>query len=180
MPPTLLSFRTLTPDDQDRLWHWLHVALWDPPPAPPRPLEVLQAPGVRIYAEGWGQPGDVGVVALVNGVEAGACWMRVLPAGTGLGSVDAVTPQLGIALEPAFQHRGHGKPLMREALARARQAGHRRVALTVHPENPARFMYQACGFQHTDLRGHYWLMVAKLGPAPSGNASGGPSGGAAA
>jgi hypothetical protein len=31
-----LHFRPLVPTDQDRLWHWLHVALWDPPPAPPR------------------------------------------------------------------------------------------------------------------------------------------------
>lgn len=166
MPPTLLRFRALTPDDQDSLWHWLHVALWDPPPAPPRPLDVLQAPGVRIYAEHWGQPGDVGVVALVNGVQAGACWMRLLPQGIGLASVDAATPQLGIALEPAFQHQGHGKPLMQAALAQARQAGHRRVALTVHPENPARFMYQVCGFQQTGLRGHYWLMLAELGDGP--------------
>jgi hypothetical protein len=80
------------------------VALWDPPPAPLRPVEILQSPAVRIHVEGWGRETDCGVVAVVDGVDAGACWMRVLPAGTGLASVDAVTPQLGMALEPAFQH----------------------------------------------------------------------------
>ena len=68
----MLSFRKLVPADQDKLWHWLHVALWDPPPAPLRPIEILQHPGVRIYAEDWGRAGDVGVVAMVDGVEAGA------------------------------------------------------------------------------------------------------------
>ncbi len=163
MNPPLLRFRPLVAADQDRLWHWLHVALWDPPPAPLRPVEALQSPAVRIYVEGWGRETDCGVVAVVDGVDAGACWMRVLPHGTGLASVDAVTPQMGIALEPDYQHKGHGKPLLREALACAARAGHARVALTVHPENPARFLYQSCGFEQVDVRHGYLLMVARVG-----------------
>jgi ribosomal protein S18 acetylase RimI-like enzyme len=158
----MLDFRALTADDQDRLWHWLHVALWDPPPAGLRPIEVLQGDGVRVYAEGWGRPTDVGVVARVDGLDAGACWMRLLPVGVGFGSVDAVTPQLGIALEPAFQHRGYGRPLLLEALAAARRAGYRRVSLTVHPENPAQFMYERCGFRKVERRNSYHLMVAEV------------------
>jgi ribosomal protein S18 acetylase RimI-like enzyme len=158
----LLTFRTLTAADQDNLWHWLHVALWDPPPAPPRPLEVLQSPGAHIYAEGWGRATDIGVVAVVDDKDAGACWMRLLPLGTGLASVDPSTPQLGIALEPEYQHKGFGRPLMLEALARAWHSGHRQVALTVHPENPARFMYQSCGFKQVERRNNYWLMVASV------------------
>lgn len=118
----MLGFRPLAAHDQPRLWHWLHVTLWDPPPAGLRPLEVLQADGVRVYAEDWGRATDVGVVAQVDGVDAGACWMRLLPAGVGLASVDDTTPQLGVALEPPFQHRGLGGP------AAARGARPRRSA----------------------------------------------------
>ena len=75
-----LAFRPLVRADQARLWDWLHVALWDPPPAGLRPRAVLDDPRVRIYAEDWGRPGDVGVVAEVDGVAAGACWLRLLPA----------------------------------------------------------------------------------------------------
>jgi ribosomal protein S18 acetylase RimI-like enzyme len=157
-----LRFRPLASGDQDKLWRWLHVALWDPPPAGPRPIEVLQAPGVRIYAEEWGRPTDVGVVAQVDGVDAGACWLRLLPEGVGLGFVDTATPQLGIALEPQFQHQGYGRPLMNEALAAARRAGYKQVSLTVHPQNPARFMYESCGFRTVELRNTYRLMVASL------------------
>ena len=162
--PKGMSFRPLVPADQEMLWHWLHVALWDPPPAPLRPIEVLQAPGAQIYAENWGKPTDVGVVAQVDGRDAGACWMRLLPVGVGLGSIDAHTPQLGIALEPEFQHRGYGEPLMREALAAARRAGYRQVSLTVHPENPARHLYARCGFREIDRRSTYRLMLATLDP----------------
>jgi hypothetical protein len=79
-PHELLRFRTLAPEDQDKLWHWLHVALWDPPPAVLRPIEVLKVPGVRIYAENWGKHSDVGLIAQVDGTDAGACWVRLLPA----------------------------------------------------------------------------------------------------
>jgi ribosomal protein S18 acetylase RimI-like enzyme len=156
----VLGFRSLEPKDQDKLWHWLHVALWDPPPAALRPMEVLQAPGVRIYAEDWGRPSDIGVVAQVNGVDAGACWIRLLPMGVGLASVDASTRQLGIALEPPFQRKGYGQPLMLKALAAAREAGFAKVALTVHPANPAQHLYERCGFRKLGLRNGYHLMVA--------------------
>lgn len=157
----MLTFRPLLPQDQSRLWDWLHIALWDPPPAPLRPREVLEHPGVRIYAEGWGGPGDIGMVAVRDGTDAGACWMRLLPAGVGLASVDAATPQLGIGLAPAFQRQGIGRPLMQAALAAAWQAGHAQVSLTVHPDNPARRLYAACGFEEAGLRGSYHLMLAR-------------------
>lgn len=169
-PRSALRLRPLVPGDQARLWHWLHVALWDPPPASLRPLEVLQQPGVRIYAEDWGrggEAGDIGVVATLDGEPEpiGACWMRQLPAGVGLASVDEQTPQLGIALEPAFQHRGHGGALMRAALRAARERGVRQVSLTVHPQNPAIALYERCGFVRQGLRGSYHLMLARLDQA---------------
>jgi ribosomal protein S18 acetylase RimI-like enzyme len=158
----LLQFRPLAAEDQEKLWHWLHVALWDPPPAGLRPIEVLQVPGVRIYAENWGKHSDVGVVAQVNGADAGACWLRLLPVGIGLASVDTETPQLGIALEPEFQHKGYGRPLMIEALKAASLAGYRQVSLTVHPDNPAQHMYERCGFRKIERRNNYHLMVASV------------------
>jgi ribosomal protein S18 acetylase RimI-like enzyme len=154
--------RPLQRDDQSRLWEWLHIALWDPPPAPLRPREVLDHPGVRIYAEDWGKPGDIGVVAQVDGVDAGACWMRLLPEGVGLAYVDTRTPQLGIALSPQFQRRGFGEPLMRAALRAASDYGYGQVSLTVHPENPAIALYERCGFRRRELRNTYHLMTVAL------------------
>lgn len=161
-PAAMLETRSLRPDDQDSLWNWLHIALWDPPPAPLRPRQVLASPQVRIYAEAWGRPGDVGVVGVVNGTDVGACWMRLLPDGVGLAFVDAHTPQLGIALIPAFQRQGLGGPLLFAALAAARDAGYRQVSLTVHPENPAIALYRRSGFVMQGFRGTYHLMLAEL------------------
>ena len=160
-----LRTRPLVAKDQDRLWDWLHVALWDPPPAGLRPREILQAPPVRIYAEDWGRAGDVGVVGELDGESEpiGACWMRCLPAGR----------WLGIELTPArrswafhccrrFSTKDMVQVLMMAALNAARDHGYRQVSLTVHPQNPAIRMYQRCGFEKRDVRNGYHLMVATL------------------
>jgi len=158
----MLRFRTLEREDQARLWDWLHIALWDPPPAPLRPRELLQSPHVRIYAETWGQPGDVGVVAHIEGNGIGACWIRALPQGVGMASIDARTPQLGIALEAPYRHRGFGKELLLAGLQAASAAGYKNVSLTVHPLNPAIRMYEGCGFVKREIRNSYHLMVAHV------------------
>ncbi len=158
-----MNLRPITPADQAVLWDLLHVALWDPPPAGLRPRDVLDHPGVRIYAEDWGlREGDVGVIGEIDGRIAGACWMRLIKDGVGLGYVDNATPQLGIALFPAYQHRGHGKPLMMGALEAARAHGYAKVSLTVHPENPASHLYAKCGFVEREVRRTYRLMVCGL------------------
>jgi len=157
-----VTTRAREPVDQSRLWDWLHLALWDPPPAPLRPREVLSNPAVSIYAEDWGREGDVGVVGEVDGKPIGACWMRVIPGGAGLGHVDDDTPQLGIALEPEHRGKGLGRRLMLAALEAARAHGYRQVSLTVHPQNPAQFLYESCGFENREIRKTYHLMVALL------------------
>lgn len=78
----MLRFRPLVAHDRDALWEWLRVALWDPPQAGPRRVDVLQHPGVRIHAAAWGQPPELGIVAVVNGRDASACWARLLPEST--------------------------------------------------------------------------------------------------
>ena len=157
----MIRIRSLEPRDQPLLWELLHVALWDPPPAPLRPRSVLDLPEVRIYAEDWGRPGDVGVVGEIDPgpTAAGACWMRLIKGGIGLGYVDDDTPQLGIAVFPQYQHRGYGEQLMKAALLAAAAHGYRQVSLTVHPENPAIKLYERCGFRKVGLRRTYHVMV---------------------
>ena len=164
----MLRIRPLRSDDQAMLWEWLHVSLWDPPPAPMRPRVLLDDPRVGIHAEAWGRPGDLGVVGELEGEASpiGACWMRLMPEGVGFAYVDATTPQLGIALSSRFRPQGHGRRLMRAALDSARSAGHEQVALTVHPQNPAIALYESFGFEKKAVRNTYHLMVARLAPSP--------------
>ena len=52
--------------------------------------------------------------------------------------------------------------MMRAALEAAARHGYRRVALSVHPENPARKLYRRCGFVQVDVRRTYLIMVCEL------------------
>ena len=52
-------------------------------------------------------------------------------------------------------------------LPAATDAGYRQVSLTVHPQNPAIRMHEACGFRKAGLRNTFHLMVAPLGTAPA-------------
>ena len=156
---SVMKIRSLEPIDQQQLWNWLHIALWDPPPSGLRPRKVLQDPGVRIYAEYWGKAGDVGVVAVLDDRDIGACWMRLLPASVGLAFVDEQTPQLGIAVQPDYQRQGYGTQLLQAALIAATAAGYCQVSLTVHPQNPAIGLYEHCGFTRRGTRNSYLLMI---------------------
>ena len=141
-----LRFRPLVQADQAALWDWLHLSLWDPPAAPPRPREVRQHPAVRIYAEGWGRGADLGMVAVLDGRDAGACWMRLLPEGIGLASVDAATPQLGIALETGFRRQGIGTRLMRAIETSAQAAGRTLLVLDTRKGSIAEGLYRKLGY----------------------------------
>lgn len=159
-----LRIQPLLPSDQEAVWDLLHIALWDPPPAPLRPRDVLNSPEVRIYAEDWGRrEGDIGVCGRLDGVAeiVGACWLRLVTGGVGLSYIDDITPQLGIALLPAHQRRGYGKKLLLAALAEAGRR-YRQVALSVHPDNPAAGLYQRCGFKQVDVRRNYLIMVRDM------------------
>ena len=54
--------------------------------------------------------------------------------------------------------------LLQAAAAR----GHRQVALTVHPLNPARRLYERCGFRVVEERRGYLLMLVRLDAALPG------------
>jgi RimJ/RimL family protein N-acetyltransferase len=159
-----LRIRPIAAHDQSLLWELLHVALWDPPPAPMRPRAVLDQPAVRIYAEGWGRHGDVGVIGELaqDGAPVGAAWMRLIEDGAGLAWIDPQTPQLGIGLFAPYRRRGHGERLLRAALDAGRAWGYRQVSLTVHPQNPAIALYERCGFRKVGVRRTYHLMIGTL------------------
>jgi diamine N-acetyltransferase len=56
----------------------------------------------------------------------------------------------GLLIDVGFQRQGHGRRAVEAALEMlATEHGHRRFALSYHPANPAKGLYQALGFQET-------------------------------
>jgi ribosomal protein S18 acetylase RimI-like enzyme len=118
-------------------------------------FDVMRDPILRRAVEGWGRPGDMGVVAeLGQGSHArlvGAAWLRLYSEAEPLyGYVDERTPALVISLEPALRGFGIGSEMLRALLEAAREAGGERVSLSVDPGNRAKRLYERFGFREID------------------------------
>ena len=172
MADAVVRLRPSTAADQAFLYEMLHEANnWDLPADAPRPplAETLVEEVVTRYVDGWGRPGDDGVIAEAGGEPVGGCWFRLFTADHhGWGFVAPDVPELGIAVAPAWRRRGIGARLLAAAVARARQAGHPAISLDVMLENPARVFYERAGFHcvATDEEAQACTMVLDLTGGP--------------
>ena len=140
--------RALTPSDEPFLWEMLYQAIYVPPGFAPFPREVVEQPEIARYVKGWGRTGDSGFVAVdaLSQQPVGATWIRLFTAvHPGYGYVNDATPELTIALLPDWRGRGVGSQLMTAMLAAARH-DYAAVSLSVSATNPARRLYERCGF----------------------------------
>jgi GNAT superfamily N-acetyltransferase len=121
----------------------LYLALFVAPGQPALPRSVLRDPRVARYVDGWGAPGDRGLIARVDGVEVGAAWVRYFTAGEpGYGFVDERTPELSVAVLAAYRGKGIGTQLV-ELLVE----GVPSISLSCDPANPAWRLYLRLGFE---------------------------------
>ena len=156
------QLRPATAADQDLLRHMLHLAIFVPPGMEPPPASIIADPAIARYAAHWGQrPGDLGLVASESGHDAGAAqdigavqgigaaqdigaaWLRYFTTDEpGFGFVDAATPELTIAIEPAHRGQGVGTQFMAQLFQDAGGP----VSLSCDPRNPAYRLYRRFGF----------------------------------
>jgi ribosomal protein S18 acetylase RimI-like enzyme len=109
--------------------------------------EVLQEPELAVYVDGWGRPGDTGLLARVDGDRAGAVWARRFQDDDhGYGFVDQRTPELTLAVAAAHRGRGLGRCLLTAMLVELRLQEVGQVSLSVETDNPALALYEDLGF----------------------------------
>jgi len=108
---------------------------------------VLARPELAHYVSGSPRPGELGVVA-EDGPPVGAARLRLLPEhDRGYGFADAETPELSIGAVPTHRGRGIASLLLKALVLSAREQRHEALSLSVEPDNPARRLYERCGFQ---------------------------------
>jgi ribosomal protein S18 acetylase RimI-like enzyme len=145
---TTITVRSATANDMAFLARmFVEAALWRPE-WPRVALEVLlENPQIAGYFAGWGRAGDVALVAACEGEPAGAAWFRRFSADApGYGFVAGDVPELGIAVVASRRGRGVGVALLGALQRAAIERGHPGLSLSVHPDNPARRMYERLGF----------------------------------
>lgn len=159
-----MNIRPATKDDVSFLKTMLYEAARWNPDWPREPIEeVLADPMLVRYHEGWGRPGDGGVIAEIEGEPVGAAWYRLFPTeAPGYGYVDDKIPELSIAVVPMHRRKGIGHALLRACMVQAREEGFQALSLSVAVHNRSRMMYQRAGFEKVSEDGDSWVMVANL------------------
>ena len=140
------SLRHARADDEPFLLRMLFYAAHanDEPGATPE--QLLANPALARYVVGFGRAGDLGVVAEGGRGPVGAAWVRLLAGDNrGYGWVDDDTPELAIAVAPAWVGKGLGTEMLRELLGAAR-GRYPAISLSVRRDNPARRLYLRLGF----------------------------------
>ncbi|GHF93175.1 MULTISPECIES: GNAT family N-acetyltransferase [Amycolatopsis] len=144
-----MILREATPSDGDFLADMLVAAVnWSSEWKRKSRRRVLAAPDTGHYVADWPRGGDLGVVADVDGEAVGAAWLRFFSAeDPGYGFVAADVPELTIGVAAAWRGRGVGRALLRALEGRAREAGVRRISLSVERKNFAQRLYLAEGYE---------------------------------
>jgi GNAT superfamily N-acetyltransferase len=133
------------------------------PPDRELPADAREMPHVRRFLDGWGRPGDVGVVALDDTHRPlGAAWARVMDKPLLRDDKDAAVAELAIAVEPHARGRGVGRTLLDALAEAAGTAGHRELSLSVSPRNPAHRLYVRCGYEPVGEGAHGLVMRRRL------------------
>lgn len=154
-----LSFRKMDVNDYEFLMDMHYESIHIVEHKPPK-LELLNDPNLKKYHEGWGRQGDRALLALMNDVPIGAGWYRLFDeSNRGYGFVDRETPELGIAVLPAYRGQGVGVKLMQELIQQAQKDGFPSLSLSVDPSNQAAVrMYEKLGFVYCGVSGTSWTM----------------------
>ena len=120
LPPNL-RFRLTTPRDEPILRDMLYLAVFVPPGSPLADYSVVAQPELARYVSGWGRRGDDGIIAVgSSGEPIGAVWLRLWSEHDhGYGFINALTPELSVAVRPEARGGGIGTQLLRRLLQRA-------------------------------------------------------------
>jgi ribosomal protein S18 acetylase RimI-like enzyme len=157
--PDGVTIRRLGPADLPFLRRMLDAAVfWRPQPQSVvgRVRQRLVRPFLRLivrrylalYHAGWGRPGDLGVIAEIDGEPVGAAWYRFFTNDShGDGFIDEQTPELAIAVSEGYRGRGIGRALLLAVAHAAREAGVGRIGLSVDHDNPAKRLYASVGYR---------------------------------
>ena len=158
-----MRIRTGTDKDLPFLSRMLFEAFfWSPGHDRPTLEEFLRDPRFQLLGN-WGRPGDLSVIAEVDGMPVGAAWCRLWTAENhSYGYVDAVTPELGMAVDPECRSRGIGRALLRTLIEELRSQGVPALSLSVDPSNFARQLYESEGFVRAGQSGTSWTYVKHL------------------
>lgn len=159
-----LMIRPLLSAEYSLLDDFLYLSIFQPEGREPLPRSIIFEPKLRIYTEGFGtDKDDYSLCAEVNAKIAGIVWARNIDA---YGSIDARTPELAIAVLPAFRGQGIGYALLLRMLESLEAAGYQACSLSVQKLNRAHKLYFQLGFEIYREDEEEYILVRRFNHEP--------------
>ena len=171
-----MRIRPVSPPDLAFLAEMTLLAAIPPGPLPEGAAGLAR---VRRWTEGWGRPGDLGVVAWDGDERIGAAWCRFQDEAIVRADGGAAMAEIAIAVVPSRRSRGVGGELLAALGNEAARHGHQDLCLTVGAANPALRLYERAGFTTVSRVGGRVAMATRLpahveqcpDPQPSGRSA---------
>jgi GNAT superfamily N-acetyltransferase len=117
---------------------------------------IIFTPELYPYISDFGKENDIGLIAEIDGKLIGAIWTRFFK---GYGFIDEKTPELSMAIDIDFRHKGIGSKLLDSMLLELQKLNYQQVSLSVDKRNFAYKLYQKRGFQDHKVLGNSVLML---------------------
>lgn len=167
----MVQLRPGSATDLDFLKQMLFEAFfWDTSTQRPRFASFCETPEFSKLVAGWGRRGDRAILAEESGTRIGAAWFRLwTPESHSYGFVDAVTPEVAMAIRQDYRSKGLGRRLLDALVETARADGVPALSLSVSPLNFARQFYESAGFRKVGESGTSWTLLISLTPPSHAN-----------
>jgi ribosomal protein S18 acetylase RimI-like enzyme len=144
----MFQIRELKQPETDLIKEMLFLAVFIPPGHPSVSRDILELPQLKNYYDNWGCSDHDKAIALTKDDRIiGLVWGRLLKGEVkGFGFLNEQTPEISIAIQPAYRNQGWGSQLL-AAISKAYLAlGIKALSLSVDKRNPAVGLYRRQGF----------------------------------
>ena len=156
----MITIKPIHPEYEDFLKGMLYQAIYIPEGEVLFDREELDKAHWEKYYAAWGKEGDIGFITVIEGKFMGAIWVRLF---TEEGFMDTQTPELSMAILPAYRGRGVGTILMTRLLSdlQSNQNIHQ-VSLSVDLRNWVYAWYKRLGFEEEYFDGHSYTLLKQI------------------
>lgn len=144
-----IDYRMIKPSEYQFLEEMLYEALFVPLGQPKFPKSIIENPDIKKYVENWNQKeDDLAIVGVKNHELVGAIWGRKFDERTkGYGFVDEGIPEISMAVKEAYRNQGIGTALLNKIENGFSKMGIIKLSLSVDKLNPAKKLYERCGYK---------------------------------
>nr|WP_299338046.1 GNAT family N-acetyltransferase [Allomuricauda sp.] len=159
-----INYRPIQEDEYYFLKEMLYEALFVPEGQPRFPKSILDEPEIKKYIENWNQEKhDLAIVAVHEKELIGTTWGRRFKAEKkGYGYVDEGTPEISMAVKDEFRNKGVGTALLNHIETEYSRKGIEKLSLSVDKLNPAKNLYERCGYRFFEEQETAITMVKKI------------------